>query len=77
MRVTIYWRTKDGGLIDRIRRRFRITQGMSVNGESPVTINDEKDIADLKACADLGLIQIRNKRRATDSHAHPQGQHQP
>ena len=22
MRVTIYWRTKDGGLIDRIRQRF-------------------------------------------------------
>lgn len=74
---TIYWLTDNIALIERIRRRFRITQGISVNGESPVTINDEKDIADLKACADLGLIQIRNKRRATDSHAHPQGQHQP
>lgn len=61
MEKTIYWLTDNIALIDRIRRRFRITQGMSVNGESPVTINDEKDIADLKACADLGLIQIRNK----------------
>ncbi len=62
MEKTIYWLTGNIALIDRIRRRFRITQGMSVNGESPVTINDEKDIADLKACADLGLIQIRNKK---------------
>lgn len=56
MEKTIYWLTDNIALIDRIRRRFRITQGMSVNGESPVTINDEKDIAD------LGLIQIRNKK---------------
>ena len=34
MRITIYWATKDGGLIDRLRQRFGISAGISVNGET-------------------------------------------
>ncbi len=28
MRITIYWATKDGGLIDRLRQRFGISAGI-------------------------------------------------
>ena len=62
--TTIYWVTKDLRLIDRIRRRFNITRGMTVNGENLVTLETDKDMADLKACEDRGLVQIRNKPRA-------------
>lgn len=59
--TTIYWLTDNLRLIDRIRRRFNITQGMNVNGENRVFLRDEKDLADLQACAERGLVQIRNK----------------
>lgn len=60
-RYTIYWLTRDVGVIDRIRRRFGITEGMTVNGENTVSLHNAKDADDLQACALRGLIQIRNK----------------
>lgn len=58
---TIYWITKRVELIDRIRKRFNIIVGMTVNGENKVTITSEKDFSDLLACQERGLLQIRNK----------------
>ena len=43
MKTTIYWKTKDAGLIDRIRKQFGISQGMTVNGENEVEV-DEKGL---------------------------------
>ena len=60
MRVTIYWRTKDGGLIDRIRRRFGMSEGMSVNGENSVAVSDE-ELAELRKYEADGFIELRNK----------------
>lgn len=40
MKVTIYWATKDGGLIDRIRKRFGISAGITVNGETVAEVDD-------------------------------------
>lgn len=60
MRVTIYWKTKDAGLIDRIRKQFGISQGMTVNGENEVEV-DDKGLQVLKDYEKQGLIQLRNK----------------
>lgn len=59
--TTIYWLTDNLRLIDRIRRRFNITKGMTINGENRVTLESDKDFSDLQACAERGLLQIRNK----------------
>lgn len=40
MKTTIYWKTKDTHIIDRIRKRYNICQGMTVNGENAVEINE-------------------------------------
>ena len=42
MKVTIYWVTRDGGLIDRIRKRFGISSGISVNGETLVDVDERQ-----------------------------------
>lgn len=60
MRVTIYWRTKDGGLIDRIRRRFGISAGITINGETVAEV-DEKQLDELREYERQGFIQLRNK----------------
>ena len=52
MRVTIYWRTKDGGLIDRIRQRFGISAGITINGETVAEVDDRRQ----------GFIRLRNKQ---------------
>lgn len=41
MKVTIYWNTKDSGIIHRIRQRYNISQGMSINGETDIEVNEE------------------------------------
>lgn len=46
MRITIYWATKDGGLIDRLRQRFGISAGISVNGETETEVDDKQFYAD-------------------------------
>ena len=60
MKVTIYWSTNDGGLIDRIRQRFGISEGMSVNGENAVAVTDE-ELAELRKYEADGFIELRNK----------------
>lgn len=59
-RVTIYWVTKDRNAIDRIRKRFNITSGITVNGESRADIED-CDFPLLEETANRGFIQIRYK----------------
>ena len=48
MKKTIYWTTKELKLIDSIRKRFGITEGMTVNGENTVSLHNAKDADDLK-----------------------------
>lgn len=60
MRVTIYWRTKDGGLIDRLRQRFGISAGITVNGETVAEV-DEKQLDELREYERQGFIKLRNK----------------
>ena len=60
MRVTIYWRTKDGGLIDRIRKRFGISSGITINGETEAEV-DSRQMDELREYERQGFIQLRNK----------------
>lgn len=62
MKVTIYWVTRDGGLIDRIRKRFGISSGISVNGETLVDV-DERQLDELSEYEKQGFIQLRNKNK--------------
>lgn len=64
--ITIYWITKDTGIIDRIRRRYNITTGMTVNGETNVTVS-EKQHEELKKVEELGYIQLRYKNYEKES----------
>lgn len=64
--ITIYWITKDTGIIDRIRRRYNITTGMTVNGETNVTVS-EKQHEELKKVEELGYIQLRHKNHEKES----------
>lgn len=61
MRVTIYWRTKDGGLIDRIRKLFGISAGITINGETATEIDNHK-MDELKEYEKQGFINLRNKQ---------------
>lgn len=58
--VTIYWLTKDCIAIKRIRDRFGIPKGITVNGETEADI-DESDFPLLQETANCGFIQLRNK----------------
>lgn len=60
MRITIYWATKDGGLIDRLRQRFGISAGITVNGETVAEV-DEMQLNELKEYERQGFIKLRNK----------------
>ena len=64
--ITIYWITKDTGIIDRIRRIYNITAGMTVNGETNVTVS-EKQHEELKKVEELGYIQLRYKHYEKES----------
>ena len=59
-RMTIYWKTKNSTLIDNIRKRFGISEGMSVNGENAVSATDE-ELAELRKYESEGFIELRNK----------------
>lgn len=61
MRVTIYWATKDGGLIDRIRKRFGISAGITINGETETEV-DSRQMDELKEYEKQGFINLRNKQ---------------
>lgn len=58
--MTIYWKTKNSTLIDNIRKRFGISEGMTINGESAVTVSDEEH-AELRKYEADGFIELRNK----------------
>nr|DAH77918.1 MAG TPA: hypothetical protein [Caudoviricetes sp.] len=60
MKVTIYWATKDGGLIDRIRQRFGISSGITINGETETEV-DSRQMDELREYERQGFIQLRNK----------------
>ena len=62
MRITIYWATKDGGLIDRLRQRFGISAGISVNGETEAEV-DDRQLNELKVYERQGFIQLRYKNK--------------
>lgn len=59
-KMTIYWKTRNLTLIDNIRKRFGISEGMSVNGENSVTVSDE-ELAELRKYEADGFIELRNK----------------
>lgn len=58
--MTIYWKTKNSTLIDNIRKRFGISEGMTVNGENAVSVTDE-GLAELRKYEADGFIELRNK----------------
>ena len=60
MKVTIYWATKDGSLIDRIRQRFGISSGITINGETVAEV-DSRQMDELKEYEKQGFINLRNK----------------
>lgn len=60
MKVTIYWSTKDNGLISRIRKRFGISAGITINGETVAEV-DEKQLDELREYERQGFIKLRNK----------------
>lgn len=60
MKVTIYWKTTDSGIIHRIRQRYNICKGMSINGETDIEVND-KQLDELKEVEKRGFIKLRFK----------------
>ena len=60
VKLTIYWVTKNREAISKIRERFGIPKGMTVNGETNAEIKDE-DMPLLEETAKRGFIQIRYK----------------
>lgn len=60
MKLTIYWVTKDAQSIQRIREKFNLPSYRSVNGETPVEIQEE-DLPLLRETEKRGFIQIRRK----------------
>lgn len=58
-KVTIYWPSSiTQSDVRKIRQRFGITAGTTINGETPAEIKDE-DYALLQETARRGFIQIR------------------
>jgi len=63
-KIRIHWtkKIKDpiyNGYEQRIRKKFNIQDGITINGESFVTL-DESLLNDLKETEHLGFIEIRN-----------------
>lgn len=58
--LTIYWRTNDKAVISKIRKKFGISTGITVNGETPAEIKEE-DMPLLEETERRGFIQIRYK----------------
>jgi hypothetical protein len=59
--ITIYWATKSSSLIHRIRQRYNIVEGMTVNGENTVSV-DGSQLKELKEVEKLGYIKLRFKQ---------------
>lgn len=60
MKLTIYWKTKNAQCIKHIRKRFNLSSGITVNGETVADIRDE-DMELLRETEKIGFIQIRYK----------------
>lgn len=60
MKVTIFWATKDGCLIDRIRQRFGISAGITINGETVAEVDDNQ-LDELRDYERQGFIKLRHK----------------
>lgn len=64
--LTIYWPpTTSKELENRIREKFGITGGTTINGETPAIIKDE-DIELLEETARRGFISIREHKPSLD-----------
>ena len=64
VKLTIYWATNDAETKRKIRERFNISCGISVNGETETEIKEE-DMPLLEETARRGFIQIRYKPSKT------------
>ena len=62
VKLTIYWVTNDKSIKERIRQRFGLPVGMTVNGETDADIKEE-DMPVLEETQRRGFIQIRYKPR--------------
>lgn len=60
MNITIYWKTKQASVIDAIRKEMNIKEGMTINGENTVDV-DEQQLDRLKEYENKSFIQLRNK----------------
>lgn len=62
MNITIYWKTKQASVIDAIRKEMNIKEGMTINGENTVDV-DEQQLDRLKEYENKSFIQLRNKKQ--------------
>ena len=62
MKIYVYYKTNDWGIIRKIQKRFNLPDCVTVNGETclPCEIKDE-DVELLRETERLGFIQIRKK----------------
>lgn len=60
VKLTVYWLTKDKEAIAKIRERFGIPEGISVNGETNAEIREDM-MPLLEETAKRGFLQIRYK----------------
>lgn len=60
MKTTIWWKTKDPTIIKEIEEKFNLPSYRSINGETPIEINDS-DLELLRIEEKKGNIQLRNK----------------
>ena len=61
MKVVIYWQKKSTvHHRRRIRDRFRLPDGMPINGETPADVRPE-DMKELQTLEEMGYIKLRNK----------------
>ena len=59
MKVVIYWQKKSTAYHRRrIRDRFRLPEGMTINGPADVRPEDMKELQTLE---EMGYIKLRNK----------------
>lgn len=60
VKLTVYWLTKDKEAMAKIRERFGIPEGVSVNGETNAEIREDM-MPLLEETAKRGFLQIRYK----------------
>lgn len=58
--LTIHWTTNDRNVIAKIRQRFGITKGMTVNWKTDTEVKEE-DIPLLEETARRGFIRLQYK----------------